>query len=58
MLDGEFASLKAIAETNTVKVPKPISVLQNEKGETMLVMEHLELKRCSMQGELGTQLAR
>merc|ERR1712156_117094 len=58
MLDGEFASLKAIAETNTVKVPKPISVLQNEKGKTMLVMEHLELKHCSNQGELGTQLAR
>ena len=58
MLDGEFASLKAIAETNTVKVPAPISVLQNEKGKTMLVMEHLELKHCSNQGELGTQLAR
>ena len=58
MFDGEYASLKAIEDTNTIKVPKPISVLQTEKGLTMLVMEHLDLKHCSNQAELGTQLAR
>ena len=58
MFDGEFASLKAIEETDTIKVPKPIAVLQNGAGTTMLVMEHLELKNCSNQAALGTQLAR
>jgi len=58
MFDGEFASLKAIEETDTIKVPKPIAVLQNGAGTTMLVMEHLELKDCSNQAALGTQLAR
>ena len=58
MFDGEFASLKAIEETDTIKVPKPIAVLQNVASTTILVMEHLELKNCSNQAALGTQLAR
>jgi fructosamine-3-kinase len=58
MFDGEFASLKAIEETDTIKVPKPIAVLHNGEGTTMLVMEHLELTNCSNQAALGTQLAR
>lgn len=57
MFDGEMASLKAIEETNTIKVPHPIAVLERPKGGHMLVMEHLDLKGCKNQGELGTKLA-
>ena len=57
MFDGEMASLKAIEETNTIKVPHPIAVLERPRGGHMLVMEHLDLKSCKNQGELGTKLA-
>ena len=42
MFDGEYESLKAIHETNTVKVPQPIRVLSDSKHGSMLVMEYLE----------------
>ena len=59
MFDGEFASLKAIEETGRIKVPHPIAVLDSpDKCGAMLVMEHLDLKHCSDQGTLGTQLAK
>ena len=57
MFDGELASLKAIEATNTIKVPHPIAVLEGPKGH-MFIMEHLDLKNCSKQAELGTYLAK
>ena len=59
MFNGEFESLKAIEETQTIKVPHPIVVLENPTGDGghMLVMEHLDLKHCSEQTKLGTKLA-
>ena len=44
MFDGEMASLIAIAATNTVRVPKPIQVLNNPKGGSSIVLEYLEMK--------------
>lgn len=44
MFDGEMASLIAIAATNTVKVPKPVKVLNNPKGGSSIVLEYLEMK--------------
>lgn len=44
MFDGEMASLTAIAATNTVKVPKPVKVLNNPKGGSSIVLEFLEMK--------------
>ena len=60
MFDGEYASLKAIEDTETIKVPHPIAVLADPDQTTgaMLVMEHLDLKHGSDQGQLGYQLAR
>lgn len=58
MFDGEFESLKAIYETNTIKVPKPLKVLEGSSHGTLIVMEHLDLKHCSAQGKLGSQLAK
>ena len=58
MFNGEFESLKAIEESQTIKVPHPIAVLENPTGGGhMLVMEHLDLKHCSEQTKLGTKLA-
>ena len=44
MFDGEMASLTAILKTGTVKVPKPIKVLDAPGGGSMLVMEHLDMR--------------
>lgn len=44
MFDGEFAGLKAIADTKTVVVPKPVTVLDNPDGGACLVMEFLDMK--------------
>lgn len=44
MFDGEMASLIAIAATETVRVPKPIKVLDNPKGGSSIVLEYLEMK--------------
>jgi len=60
MFDGEFASLKAMRDTKTIRVPEPIKVLSDTKHGSMLVMEFLEnlggLR--SSEGKLGEQLAR
>jgi len=60
MFNGEFESLKAIEETQTIKVPHPITVLENPTvdGGYMLIMEHLDLKHCSEQSKLGKKLAK
>ncbi|XP_053566306.1 ketosamine-3-kinase [Bombina bombina] len=43
MFMGEMASLEAILQTQTVKVPKPIKVIDQPGGGAMLVMEHLDM---------------
>ena len=59
MFEGEFASLKAIRATNTVRAPEPIKVLSDAKHGSMLVMEFLEgLGGLGSAGaKLGDQLA-
>lgn len=47
MFEGEMASLTAILKTDTVKVPKPIKVLDAPGGSSMLVMEHLDMRYLS-----------
>lgn len=47
MFEGEMASLTAILNTDTVKVPKPIKVLDAPGGSSMLVMEHLDMRYLS-----------
>lgn len=44
MFDGEMASLTAILQTKTVKVPKPIKVIDLPAGGTLFVMEHLDMR--------------
>lgn len=43
MFLGETASLEAILKTQT-RVPKPIKVVELPGDNTVLVMEHLEMK--------------
>nr|BAT46493.1 fructosamine 3 kinase related protein [Tokudaia muenninki] len=58
MFDGEMASLTAILKTGTVKVPKPMKVLDAPGGGSLLVMEHLDMRYLnSHAAKLGTQLA-
>lgn len=44
MFDGEMASLEAILKTETVKVPKPIKVIELDKGGCVFVVEHVDMK--------------
>lgn len=44
MFLGEMASLEAILKTQTVRVRKPIKVVELPGDNTVLVMEHLEMK--------------
>ncbi|XP_037665430.1 ketosamine-3-kinase [Choloepus didactylus] len=58
MFEGEMASLTAILKTHTVRVPKPIKVLDSPGGGSMLVMEHLDMRYLSSHAAtLGAQLA-
>ncbi|KAM6174192.1 ketosamine-3-kinase [Erethizon dorsatum] len=58
MFEGEMASLSAILKTDTVKVPRPIKVLDAPGGGSMLVMEHLDMRYLSSHAvKLGEQLA-
>lgn len=47
MFDGEMASLEAIVKTETVKVPKPIKVIELDTGGAVFVMEHLDMNSLS-----------
>lgn len=47
MFDGEMASVEAILKTETVKVPKPVKVIELDTGGCVLVMEHLDMKSLS-----------
>ncbi|KAM8992050.1 ketosamine-3-kinase-like isoform 2-T2 [Ara ararauna] len=58
MFEGEMASLEAILKTQTIKVPKPIKVIDLSGGSTLFVMEHLEMRGLNRHSaKLGTQLA-
>ncbi|XP_062937046.1 ketosamine-3-kinase [Cynocephalus volans] len=58
MFEGEMASLTAILKTETVRVPKPMKVLDAPGGGSMLVMEHLDMRYLSSHAaKLGAQLA-
>ncbi|XP_029456138.1 ketosamine-3-kinase-like [Rhinatrema bivittatum] len=58
MFDGEAASLEAILQTHTVRVPKPMKVADIPAEGAMLVMEHLDMKPLNYYAaELGEQLA-
>ncbi|KAF7659952.1 hypothetical protein LDENG_00290550 [Lucifuga dentata] len=58
MFDGEMASLEAILQTETVKVPKPVKVIELDKGGCVFVMEHLDMRSLNKHSEhLGEQLA-
>lgn len=47
MFDGEMASLEAIGKTETVKVPKPVKVIELDRGGCVFVMEHLDMRGLS-----------
>lgn len=58
MFDGEMASLEAIVKTKTVKAPKPIKVIELDRGGSAFVMEHVDMKGLSkFSKQLGEQLA-
>ncbi|XP_072771906.1 ketosamine-3-kinase-like isoform X1 [Nerophis lumbriciformis] len=58
MFDGEMASLEAILKTESVKVPRPVKVLQLETGGCAFVMEHLDMHGLNKYSkQLGDQLA-
>ncbi|XP_014809529.1 PREDICTED: ketosamine-3-kinase-like isoform X2 [Calidris pugnax] len=58
MFEGEMASLEALLKTQTIKVPKPIKVIDLPGGNTLFVMEHLEMRGLNRHSaKLGTQLA-
>ncbi|KAM4665235.1 ketosamine-3-kinase-like [Discoglossus pictus] len=58
MFQGEMASLEAINQTDTVKVPKPVKVIDQPGGGAMLVMEHLDMRSLNRHSaKLGEQLA-
>uniref|UniRef100_H0Z8T5 protein-ribulosamine 3-kinase n=1 Tax=Taeniopygia guttata TaxID=59729 RepID=H0Z8T5_TAEGU len=58
MFEGEMASLEAILKTETIKVPKPIKVIDLPECSTVFVMEHLEMRAVNRHSaQLGTQLA-
>ncbi|XP_040845836.1 ketosamine-3-kinase isoform X1 [Ochotona curzoniae] len=58
MFEGEMASLTAILDTGTVKVPQPIKVLDASGGGSVLVMEHVDMQHLSSHSaKLGSQLA-
>ena len=44
MFDGEMASLEAIIKTGTIKVPKPVKVIELDKRGSVFVMEHVDMK--------------
>ncbi|XP_074967804.1 fructosamine-3-kinase isoform X2 [Phalacrocorax aristotelis] len=58
MFEGEMASLEAIQNTNTVRVPQPIKVIDLPGGGAMFVMEYLKMKHLNKySSKLGEQIA-
>lgn len=61
MLQAEYLGVKAMANTNTVKVPEPICTGVFESGITQrsfVMLEYLEFTSGGSQYELGVQLAK
>lgn len=54
MFVGEMASLEAIFQTNTVKVPKPVKVIDLERGGSAFVMEHVDMRGLSKYATLSS----
>ncbi|XP_061079759.1 ketosamine-3-kinase-like isoform X2 [Conger conger] len=58
MFDGEAASLDSILKTETVKVPKPMKVIDLKTGGAVFVMEHMDMRSLhKYSAQLGEQLA-
>ncbi|XP_019752928.1 ketosamine-3-kinase [Hippocampus comes] len=58
MFDGEMASLDAIIKTGTIKVPKPVKVIELDSGGCVFVMEHLDMRGLNKYSkQLGERLA-
>nr|XP_033817244.1 ketosamine-3-kinase-like [Geotrypetes seraphini] len=58
MFEGEMASLESILQTATVRVPKPIKVIDLPGGGSVFVMEHMEMKSLNRySAQLGEKLA-
>ncbi|XP_069510637.1 ketosamine-3-kinase-like [Ambystoma mexicanum] len=57
MFLGEMASLEAILQTNTVRVPKPMKVINLQDKGSGLAMEHLEMTDIIQSAKLGEQIA-
>lgn len=58
MFDGEMASLEAILSTNTVKVPRPVKVVDLERGGSVFIMDHVDMRSLNKySAKLGDQLA-
>lgn len=58
MFDGEYEALKALEASCTVRVPKPLAVVENPKGTVAIVMEYVKFKGLHKKANmLGTQLA-
>ncbi|MCI4391797.1 hypothetical protein PGIGA_G00138520 [Pangasianodon gigas] len=58
MFDGEKASLEAILSTNTIRVPRPMKVVDLEAGGAVFIMEHVDMKSLNRYAaQLGQQLA-
>ncbi|XP_062979313.1 fructosamine-3-kinase isoform X2 [Elgaria multicarinata webbii] len=58
MFEGEMASLRAIQDTNTIRVPLPIKVMDLPGGGAAFAMEYLKMKSLSKySAKLGEQVA-
>ncbi|KAJ1130660.1 hypothetical protein NDU88_009010 [Pleurodeles waltl] len=57
MFLGEMASLDAILQTNSIRVPKPIKVMDLEGGGSALAMEHIQMHSIKQSSMLGEQIA-
>lgn len=44
MFEGEYASLEAILSTNTIRVPRPVKVVDLDEGGAVFIMEHVDMK--------------
>ncbi|XP_028842237.1 ketosamine-3-kinase [Denticeps clupeoides] len=58
MFDGEMTSLDAMLQTGTVKVPKPLKVIELDTGGAAFAMEHVDMRSLSKYlAQLGEHLA-
>ena len=60
MFDGEYASLEALCNTRTIRVPRPLAVVENTNdGGALLATEYIEMSnRRRFSRQFGTNLAR